>query len=52
MSRKALHHKGKMTEFVTVHPLLSIGTWFKIAGTLGFILFYWILSPKHKITLI
>ena len=43
MSRKALHHKGKMTEFVTVHPLLSIGTWFKIAGTL---------SPKHKITLI
>ena len=52
MARKALHHKGNMTEFVKVHSLCSPGTWLLILCTGGMILPYWRLSPRHKIKMI
>lgn len=47
MARRALHHKGNVTEYVKVHSLCSPGTWF-----LCWLIPYWIVSPRHKIKLI
>lgn len=52
MARRALHHKGNVTEFVKIHSLCSLGTWLLILFTGGMILPHWILSPHHKIKLI
>lgn len=47
MARRALHHKGNVTEFVKVHSLCSPGTWIRF-----YCIPYWIISPRHKIKLI
>lgn len=49
MARRALHHKGNVTEYVKVHSLANPLTWVLIFGTGGLMFFYWVISPSHVI---
>lgn len=49
MARRALHHKGDLTEYVTVHSLCSPKTRALIGLTCGMIALYWMISPRHVI---
>lgn len=49
MARRALHHKGNMTEYVKVHSLVNPITLLLIGCTFSLILLYWLISPQHVI---
>lgn len=49
MARYALHHKGDITEYVTIHSLMNPLTWIPICFTVGWVLVYWWISPKHVV---
>lgn len=49
MARRALHHKGDLTEYVKVHSLCSPKTWFLMMITSGVVALYWTISPRHVI---